>query len=251
MTKAERFCEIIRPFPIFIILSLLFLIWSSFLTAEEPDPLVKKVGATTYRIEEVTFDAKTGEVSIPVTVNLREGGPVEYLLVHENGKIHESILTTTARPRDLQIALKLLKYQPGEGDVFDRFLPSEDRQLKGGKSEERGTTVSFKVLWEDEEGVEQTESAHRWIIDGDTKENRDDPGEPMPEHPWNFTGSLIHEGQFMAELEGSIIAIYLDPVAMFNTTVRGSEFDERWGANHLAIPQIGTHGTLVISRTVE
>lgn len=199
----------------------------------------------------MTFDAGSGEISIPVTVNLRKGGPIEYLLVHENGKVHESILTTTARPRDLQIALKLLKYEAGEGDVFDRFLPSEDRQLRGGKSEERGTPVSFTIRWKDEGGVERTESAHRWIIDGDTKETRDDPGEPMPEHPWNFTGSLIHEGQFMAELEGSIIAIYLDPVAIFNTTVRGSEFDERWGANEDAIPRIGTHGTLVITRSFD
>ena len=212
---------------------------------------MKKVGPTTYRIEEVTFDAKSGEISIPVTVNLREGGPVEYLLVHENGKVHESILTTTARPRDLQIALKLLKYRAGEGDVFDRFLPSEDRQLKGGKSSERGTAVIFTIRWEDEDGVEKNEPAHRWVIDGDTKESRDDPGEPMPDHPWNFTGSLIHEGQFMAELEGSIIAIYLDPVALFNTTVPGADLDERWGANEAAIPRIGTHGTLVITRTID
>src|SRR5690606_6298120 len=47
-----------------------------------PEGGVKKVGATLYRIGEVEFDAKTREIRFPVTVNMREGGPMEYILVH-------------------------------------------------------------------------------------------------------------------------------------------------------------------------
>ncbi len=40
----------------------------------------------------------------------------------------------------------------------------------------------------------------------------------------------------MAEAEGSIIAIYLDHLAMFNMFSReGADLDERWGARHTVI----------------
>ena len=51
----------------------------------------------------------------------------------------------------------------------------------------------------------------------------------------------------MAEIEGALIAIYLDAIAMFNMSNEGADDDERWGANSEMIPEIGTHGTLVIS----
>ncbi|MDF1753822.1 MAG: YdjY domain-containing protein [Verrucomicrobiales bacterium] len=215
---------------------------------KEPTPVkpsVKKIGDTTYRLGLVEFDAKTREISIPVVVNQREGGPIEYILVHENGKTHESILTTKARPMNVQIALKLLKYQAGEGDVFDKLLPAEDRKIKGDKSAERGEAVDVLVKWMDKE-EEKISSINQWTIDGETIKGEGQAGEAMPEHPWNYTGSVIMDGKFLGEIEGSIIAIYLDPVSLFNTTVPGAEIDERWGANDRVIPEIGTKATLIL-----
>ena len=210
------------------------------------EPLVKKVGASTYRIGEVTFDSKTKEVAIPVIVNLREGGPIEYVLVNESGKTHESILITAARPIEVQIALKLLKYKEGAGDIFDKLLPAEDRKVKGKKSENRGTAVDVVVEWKDKEGKEHSSSVNEWVLDGSTIRKEGDPGTPMPEHPWHYTGSVVQGGKFLGELEGSIIAVYLDPVSLFNTSVPGSEHDERWGANHRLIPAIGTKAVLKV-----
>ncbi len=229
---------------------LLFLLIGTFLAAktvaaDEPQPIVKKVGETTYRVGLIEFDAKTREVSIPVVVNQREGGPIEYVLVSEVGKTHEAILTTKARPMDLQIALKLLKYKAGEGDVFDKMLPAEDRKIKGDKSAERGDPVDFLIKWQ-AEGQEKSSSINQWLIDGATIKNDKEVGKTMPDHPWNYTGSVVSEGKFYAEIEGSIIGVYLDPVALFNTTVPGAEIDERWGANHTIIPEIGTKATLII-----
>ena len=221
------------------------LISMGLLCAEDAKPAVKKVGENTYRIGLVELDSKTREVSLPVIVNQREGGPIEYILVHETGKTHESILTTKASPMNVQIALKLLKYKAGEGDIFDKLLPAEDRKIKGGKSDQRGDAVDVLVKW-NEGGEEKLSSINRWAVDGATIKAEGDKGEPMPEHPWNYTGSVIYEGQFLGELEGSIIAIYLDPVSLFNTTVPGAEIDERWGANAAEIPEIGTKATLIL-----
>ena len=78
------------------------------------------------------------------------------------------------------------------------------------------------------------------MIDGEN-------AEPMTEGNWIYTGSLIEEGSFLAEAEGSIIAVYLDHIAMFNMTRDGADIDERWGANGNLIPEIGVTGKLIIS----
>ena len=47
---------------------------------------------------EIEFDAKSREIRLAAAMNMPEGGPIEYLLVHESGKVHESMLVTKARP---------------------------------------------------------------------------------------------------------------------------------------------------------
>lgn len=200
-----------------------------------PDVSVKKVGENRYRLGEIEFDAKTREIRIPVVVNMQEGGPVEYLLVHENGKVHESILTTAVSPLHLQIVMKLLRYQGGNGDVFNRLLTPELIEKEGGKAADRGEEVTFTF----EAGEGKSLPVHEMIVDGE-KADAMSPG------GWIYTGSAVQDGTFMAEAEGSIIAIYLDHLALFNMTREGADIDERWGARHTVIPGIGTKGILTI-----
>lgn len=201
-----------------------------------PQPKVKKIGENRYRLGLVDFDAKTREISFPATVNMREGGPIEYLLVHENGKVHESILITAASPLDIQIAMKLLKYKAGFGDVFNRLLPPELIAEEGGKKENRGDLVFFSFQ---PDGAAKAIPAYELVMDGEDAEAMEAGG-------WIYTGSVLEGGTFMAEAEGSILAIYIDNLSLFNTTRDGSDLDDRWGAQSSAIPEIGTKGTFRI-----
>jgi hypothetical protein len=201
-----------------------------------PQPKVKKIGENRYRLGLVEFDAKTREVSIPAVVNMREGGPIEYLLVHENGKVHESILTTAASPLDIQVAMKLLKYQPGHGDVFNRLLPPELIEKEGGKKEDRGDLVYFSFQ---PDGEKQPIPTYELVVDGEDADAMEAGG-------WIYTGSVIEGGSFMAETEGSILAIYIDHLALFNMTRDGADLDDRWGARSSVIPEIGTKGVFRI-----
>ncbi|MDF1862004.1 MAG: YdjY domain-containing protein [Verrucomicrobiales bacterium] len=205
-------------------------------TVEKERPAVTKVGENLYRLGEVALNAKTREIRIPITVNMREGGPIEYVLVHENGKIHESIFTTAVSPLHIQVAMKLLKYKSGNGDVFNRLLAPEVLEKESGTKEDRGDPVSVRFEMEGKDPVPVSET----VFDGGV-------AKPMAEEPWIYTGSAVEEGTFMAEAEGSIIAIYLDHLAMFNMTREGADLDDRWGANDDAIPEIGTKGVLVLS----
>lgn len=206
-------------------------------TIDAPDrPAVTRIGEHLYRIGEIEMDSRTREIRLPVVVNMREGGPIEYVLVHETGKVHESVFVTPVPPLHLQVALQLLKYRSGHGDVFNSLLAPEMLEEHGGEEADRGEAISVRV---EMEGGEAKPAAST-IIDGAT-------ADPMTDEPWTYTGSTVEGGVFMAEAEGSILAIYLDHLALFNMTREGADQDDRWGANSDAIPEIGTQGTLVIA----
>ena len=206
----------------------------------EPKAKVTKIGEHTYRLGEIEFDAKSREVRIPTVMNMREGGPLEYLLVHENGAVHESLLTTTVRGLHLQIVLKLLRYQTGEGDLFDSFLPEEERRqkLEGVERTERGDALSLIAKWE-KDGKTHENPVTQWVLDAET-------GEAMTEKPWILTGSHVYYGHFLADTEGSLVGIYLDQSALFNMDREGAANDERWGANAELTPEVGQKITLVL-----
>ncbi len=213
-------------------------------TEPEPEPKapearVTKIGEHTYQLGEIRFDAKTREVRVPTVMNLREGGPIEYLLVHENGAVHEALLTTSVRGLHLQIVLKLLRYRSGEGDLFDAFLPEEERRQKieTGVKSELGDPLSLVVAWE-KDGETHEHPVTDWVLDAET-------GKAMTDEPWILTGSHTMNGHFLADTEGSLVGVYLDQVALFNMKREGAENDERWGANADLTPEVGQRVTLI------
>ena len=70
---------------------------------EPVKPTVEKIDATHYRIGEVTFDQTTREIRIPAEVNMTEG-LLEFLLVHKDGKVHESLFKTGINATHLNVA---------------------------------------------------------------------------------------------------------------------------------------------------
>src|SRR5437773_2194818 len=65
----------------------------------------------------VEFNSASREIRIPCTVNMNEG-VIEYALVTETGKTHESLLKTKAKPFDLNVALLLCHYEPHAGELI-------------------------------------------------------------------------------------------------------------------------------------
>src|SRR4051812_24418542 len=72
---------------------------------------IKKVSATEYTLGRMQFSSATHEIRVPTTVNMTEGA-LEYALVHENGKTHESLLKTKVSPTELNVAMLLCNYEP-------------------------------------------------------------------------------------------------------------------------------------------
>lgn len=189
-------------------------------------PPVERIGDGIFRIGKVTIDRKQRLVSFPASVNQAQG-LLEYVLVRTGGKTHESLLRTDAEPYDIQLACLLLN------------LSGTDRPIahQGANETPTGDPVRLSITLNNE-----TIMPEQWLI-----QTSNDTKQDVPPLNWLFTGSLISEGRFMAQTEGSIIALFHDPFAILDHASKGGESDRVWFVKEGALPPPGTPVTLTIS----
>ena len=151
-------------------------------------------------------------------------GLVEYGLVHEGGKIHESLFRTKIRPQIIHAAFLLLKHKPVDG--FFENLWSENPQ----KLTYPDAFVGVDIQW-DSNGTQKREPLEDMVIN-QTNEKGITPQAII------FTGSKVIEGTYMAEISGSILAVYADEDAILNSSDFDSDNDDVWIANEKTMPPL-------------
>ncbi|PAW60180.1 MAG: hypothetical protein B9S37_10385 [Verrucomicrobiia bacterium Tous-C3TDCM] len=201
--------------------------------AARPEASVKKLADGTMQIGDIIFDPKTRQVRVPCTVNMNEG-LLEFAVVHENGKIHESLLITKASALHINIAMKLLRYVASEelyaiekerGVLSDQFPEVEEKVRKAAR-------VSLSIEWQ-HEGKAKKVPISDWIMHTRTTK-------PMSTEPWVYGGSMMYEGHFVAEQNGDIAAIFVSRGSLFLYPGKDNSNDEMWLANTKRIPPQGT-----------
>jgi hypothetical protein len=203
-------------------------------------PSVEKVSETQYRIDKVTFDQKSREIRFPAKINMTEG-LLEFVIVHETGKIHESLLTTEASPTHVNLAFTLLRY-PASRELYP--LPSDT----GGASDvfpdvpadvKTGARIAIDVEWNDN-GKTRRIPVNDWIqhIVKTTS---------MPSGPWVYGGSEFHNGKFAPELSGDLVAIFITNSALINYPGDDNRDDTVWQPYHKRVPPAGTDVTVILS----
>ena len=209
-------------------------------TAEPVKPTVKKLDATRYQIGEVVFDEKTREIRFPAKVNMTEG-LLEYLVVHVNGKVHESLLSTEISPTHLNLAFTLLRY-----------LPS--RELYRLPNETGGTSDKFEEVSAEVKAASRVNIEIEWMVDGKIRRfpvneliQNDLKATAMPAGPWVYGASDFHEGKFVAETTGDIAAIFLSQAALLNYPGVDFDNDDVWTPFPKRIPAEGTNVTVIIA----
>lgn len=205
-------------------------------------PSVKKLADGTMQIGEIIFDPKTRQVRVPCTVNMNEG-LLEFAVVHENGKIHESLLITKASAVHLNIAMKLLRYVASEelyaiekerGVLTDKFPAVEEKIRKASR-------VNLSIEWQ-HEGKAKKVPISDWIMHTRTTK-------PMSAEPWVYGGSMMVDGQFVAEQNGDVAAIFVSRGSLFLYPGKDNTNDEMWLANTKRIPPQGTSVFFLIEPT--
>lgn len=126
------------------------------------------------------------KILIPVKVNMCEG-PVEYILVHDSGKTHESLFKTSIRGGDLNAALLLL---------LPKKKLSPEKALHSYK-------IDVKVMTQTKNGTPVKIAADSWVMN-------DVLAKPMKAGVWGYQGSRMEGNVYVANRDGSLIAIRED-----------------------------------------
>lgn len=204
---------------------------------------LKKLSASEYELDGIKINATTREVRIPTKVELQKA-PLEYLLVHETGKTHETVLTTAINPMAIQVALLLANYQPATEGMLAK-VPEKERPTVWKEEPPKtpgGNRLKIDVEWKEGDKVKKAPLVD-FVQFGDTGKP------PVDLTYWIFNGSFLDERGFVGEHEGSVIALWLDRAALINSPAEGAWRDDLWISLPKNIPEIGTPVTLIISPT--
>jgi hypothetical protein len=190
---------------------------SAFTVSNAP---LRQVSADVFALGLVRLDKKNRTISFPGVVNMAEG-LVEYAVVHETGKVHESVLKTPADPLHIHLARLLL------GSAAPITTPG-----KKAPPELLGLPITIRVRW-DVNGTRRQASLEDLVSNTLTKAR-------MAEGDWIYNGSRVVQGTFLAQRDGSIVSVIADPDALVNNPRPGREDDEIWKVNDSVVPAVGT-----------
>ncbi|NBV25280.1 MAG: hypothetical protein EBS05_25620 [Proteobacteria bacterium] len=194
-----------------------------------PPPAIREVSPGMFQVGTVKLDKAARRVSFPARLNMTNG-PLEYLLVTTMGKTHESILVTDIAPHHLQVAMLLLGAKGSQAAPLTN-APSGGPIAQGSSARNPplpGEPVVIEV---------------GWMLDGKRVQKRieemtyNKPAKAMmPKGEFTFTGSRVWQGRFIAQTEGSLIAIVTDPDAVFNCPLPNRDADDTWVVRRQDVP---------------
>lgn len=200
---------------------------------------VREIAPHLVQVGAAIVDAQERTVRCPGQVNMDEGGPIELLACLPRGKTHESVFVLKVEPKDLQVALLLLGLQEGRNPAVEYPPDSAERGRPPGDE------VRILIQWrESGEGTAaerevQSAPAERFLYNVEADS-------PMARATWAFLGSRMVNGRFGAELDGSLVATYHDPLAILELALPTVNDDIYYVVNKEHCPPIATPIELVI-----
>lgn len=210
---------------------------------EDAKKLLKEAAPGVYDLNGIQITATTRELRIPCSI-LHQKLPIEYALCHETGeKVHETILQTTVKPIQIQLALLLANYQPATLGILEKLDPKEDRPYKDKDTEPAtpgANRLHIRCEWKDGDKTKNVPLS-------DFIQNIDERKTPPDLDTWIFNGSRIDAEGFAAEITGSIISTYVDRTAIINSPAKGNHRDDLWISMPANIPAEETKVTLIIT----
>jgi len=202
----------------------LFLVTSSLLLSKEQLPEIKKLPDGRFSFDGVTLDKENRMIEFPMIAN-QNHGLIEYAIVHQDGKIHESLFRTLIRPQVLHASLLLLKAKTA-GEFFDDNH-DENKSMESFSKH----CLQVKVRWE-QNGSANEVDMREFYYNHNNRQKR--PKNKI----YLITGSRFIENTFMAEQSGSILGVYLDRDAIINSIETDSNNDDLWLADKSKMPPL-------------
>ena len=159
------------------------------------------------------------EISLPAVCN-QTSGLIEYAMVHQKGKVHESLFRTSVSPRLIHATFLLLNEKPNS--QFFHLFDQNPNLVKDFPA------ITVTAEWDDN-GSKKKEEISSMVLNQNN-------GAQLTNNVFVFTGSQVIGGQYLAEMDGSILAIYHDSRATINCSDPNSVSDDVWIANAKNMP---------------
>lgn len=201
--------------------------------AAETPPTFRETAPGVFVLGGVTLRKAERTVSFPVEINQRSN-LVEYVVVHNSGKTHESVFRTGADPLHIHLAMLLLG------------VKSANVSNLGGspKTPVPGQPVRIEARWR-ESGKEVLRPLEDLIV------YTTNQLQTLPTATWTYNGSHVKSKRFAASDDGSIISLQEDAAALINNPLPSRFFDDLHLVNRKALPPEETPLELIISPAPE
>jgi len=167
---------------------------------------IERLTPGVFKIGEITMNKDTQAITFPALVNM-DKGLLEYLIVQSRGKTHESLLRTKVEPYHLQIAFLLLGFEGSDRPLL----------FQGDPEKPKGDPVEITFNFHNKEGKPTTIKADEWVVKGGEAGLKE-----AGRMEWVYTGSMVRDNRFQAQIEASIAAIFHDPAAMIDNGSEGA-----------------------------
>lgn len=211
---------------------------------QEASKLAKEALAL-FKKHKIEVDLKNKTITIPVVVN-RPTDNIEYLLIHRNGKAHEAIFVTYAKPSVLNSAFILLGFKKGKNfELKDKVPMPSEADLRKGVSPyievlPKGQELFMTVSVPQEKGGTKVLAVEDLIADLHT-------GRAVTNNRWIYLGGRMAQlyrdepEVFMADMEGNLVSTcYMHPANHLVTMIHErARDDQNWWLSQ-ACPRPGT-----------
>jgi len=191
---------------------------------------IEQTGPTTYKIGDVQVDSASRQLVFSGEVNMATG-LAEVVVCTLWGKLHESVIRTSAQPMDIHIGLLLLGLKDGGNPGW--YVPPPLSTEKPREPVPAGDKVKVFVRWQDS-GQWKECQAEKLVINLQS-------GESLPDTPWVFIGSYLDtEGGYVADYVGSIMTNYHDRSSVLDCPLEQGQVDDYMYVNASLVPPVGT-----------
>jgi hypothetical protein len=192
------------------------------------------------RLGPLLLDEGEGVLEVPARVNMNRG-PIEVLACAPWGKTHESLFVVEAEPYLIQVGLLLLFGLPPQRVDSTAVIPP----LAGYRP--TGLPVRIHVALRDSAGSEVVVPVEQWVC---MTSATGSPVQPkMEEGDWVFTGSILNQEGFAAQMQGQVVTTWTDPASIIDNPRPEGPNDDAYVICLDGVPRPGTPVTLRFSRS--
>jgi len=192
------------------------------------EPPLKQISRDIFQLGAVRLDKSRKTIQFPAQLNMREG-VIEYLLVNARGKAYH-----------IHLAMLLIGAKGAPQTPALLSAPSEPFHINRPPAASNappplaivGDSVMIELAWQTPTGRKRL-PAEDCIMNLATKTN-------ASRGPWTYNGSRVVNGIFVAQREGSIVALIEDVDALVNNPRPGSDNDQIWQINSDILPPTNT-----------